>query len=59
VINRMVSAYDERRAHKQRLCRFARVAYREKPAPARRFAADFTRGYQALKICELVVLAVT
>ena len=30
-----------------------------KPAPARRFAAGITTGYQPLKICELIVLAVT
>jgi hypothetical protein len=50
--------YDERRAHKQSLRRFARAASRENHARARRFAAGFTPALQASKICELVVLAV-
>jgi hypothetical protein len=52
------TAYDERRAHKQRLRRFACAAYREKHALARRFAAGIPTARQASKVCELVVLAV-
>jgi hypothetical protein len=50
--------YDEHRAHELRIRRFARAAYLENHAPARRFVEGFATARQASEVCEFVVLAV-